>query len=193
MRRQSVVVALCAIALTGSVGLATAGTAAVPACGGSTAAQYPPVGARVGVQDAEVQVGETEEAHVVDCTFDPGSPGEYGVQSSYRRLGAFTATATGATAVTFAVPAGLELGTHRVVFRGIKNGRPLTVDSAFLVVDASGDSGLAGNRLGLPRTGQAFLPMTAAGLVLVLVGVALLGLVRRRRHHVIGANVRPAG
>lgn len=174
----------------------TAALALAPAAGASAAGrhgcgnsgnelgngQYPPGQAgKAGVSNEQVQRGERQEAHVPDCTFDPGSEGEYGVASTFTRLGAFRATQTGSAAVSFVVPTGLAPETHDVVFRGIKNGRPATVRVGFTVVDASGDSGISGNSLGLPRTGQAFVPMVGTGLALIVVGGAVVAVVRRRR------------
>lgn len=156
--------------------------AATPGCG---AGQYPPGGHAKGVSIEEAQIGTTEEAHVGTCTFDAGSNGEYGVESTYQRIGSFTASVTGSASVSFDVPKNLDPGSHEVVFKGQRDGQPVSVRVPFLVVDASGDSGIAGNGLGLPRTGEAFLPMTATGLLLVALGTLLIGVVRHRRSRLL--------
>jgi hypothetical protein len=182
MARTAIIAGRLRLLVSGAaaLGIAFAGAPALAAAG-CAAGQYPPGGHAKGVSTEEVRAGTSEEAHVGACTFDAGSNGDYGVESAYQRVGGFTASTTGAVSVSFTVPRNLEPGSHDVVFRGERGGQPVEVRVPFLVVDASGDSGIAGNALGLPRTGEAFLPMTTTGLLLVAIGTMLVAAVRRRR------------
>lgn len=112
-------------------------------------------------------------------SLDPGTPFEYGVESTYQKLGTGTVNASGAAVVTFTVPTNLSNGRHHVVFLGEKNGQPVEVRVPFTV---RGSAVAAGTRGSLPRTGSDDLvALGIAGGSLVLVGAGVVFAARRRR------------
>jgi LPXTG-motif cell wall-anchored protein len=127
---------------------------------------------------AEMSVSSGNDA------FDSGSTGEFGVESTYQRLGSFTANSSGAAVATFTVPSNLANGRHNVVFKGVKNGQPTTVRVPFTVSGTAGSAGAAGATRSsqLPRTGaDSIAELTAAGITLVAVGGVIVVAARRRR------------
>lgn len=122
-------------------------------------------------------------------TFDAGSSVEVGVQSVYTRLGTTTATASGAAAGTFTIPASLNDGNHNIVFSGLLNGQatkvslPFTLNAAAAAAQVAAAGGTTLPLIGaLPRTGSAeAVPIALSGIALVAVGAGLVVVARRRR------------
>jgi LPXTG-motif cell wall-anchored protein len=124
---------------------------------------------------AEMSVSSGNDA------FDEGSTGEFGVESTYQRLGSFTANSSGAAVASFTVPSNLSNGRHNVVFKGVKNGQPTTVRVPFTVSGTAG-AAAATRSSQLPRTGaDSIAELTAAGITLVAVGGVVVVAARRRR------------
>lgn len=188
------------LAAAAVVALAVVGTPAVAL--GQTAtdcsdpgAVYPPGSCEEPVQvtavsDSTPARGQQMRATSGTGSFDPGTQVEYGVRSTYIRLGTTTVDATGAADATFTLPTSLADGQHHVVFTGVKNGVPTTVRLPVTVsggaTGASTSRTVVDSRAGLlgalPRTGsQDLVPVGAAGITLIVVGAGVAVVARRRR------------
>ncbi|HWG93539.1 MAG TPA: LPXTG cell wall anchor domain-containing protein [Mycobacteriales bacterium] len=194
-RRTGRALAALSVAAVAAVGLhVPAAVAQQPAPGfncPNPGGQYPPGQCRRTTSDSTPARGQSITVTSGSGTFDPGSQGRFGVQSTYQELGGFTADTTGNAAVTFTVPSTLSDGQHNVVFRGVLNGAPnevrvpITVSGSVAGAGAGasngrGNPGTAAGRL--PRTGaDHVLELTAAGVGLVVVGGAVVVASRRRR------------
>lgn len=86
---------------------------------------YPPP-CSPGISDTTSQPGQAVTVTSGTSSYDPGEPIEYGVQSTYQRLGETTADASGAAVATFDMP-GLPPGGHNVVFTSLQDGRQVRV------------------------------------------------------------------
>lgn len=106
----------------------------------------------------------------VDMTFE----------STPVRLGTFQADAAGVVTARLTVPADAVAGAHQVVATGP------APDNATLVLRAALEVRPEASSSGAPlvRTGSSeVLPLTAAGLLLILLGSGVWFVVRRRRGH----------
>lgn len=169
-----------ALALSGMalVGLATPASAqaAPAACAQGVLEAYPPGQTQQAVSDSTPNRGQLISACVRG--FKPSSSFEFGVESTYMKLGTGTVNAGGVANASFNVPTTISLGPHSVVFIGTRNGAPATVRIP-INVQGNQASGPVG---GLPRTGSdEIVPLTAAGLGLVAAGAGLVVLARRHR------------
>jgi len=118
-------------------------------------------------------------------SLDPGTSGEFGVESTYQRLGSFTVNADGAAVVSFTVPNNLSNGRHDVVFLGTKNGQPVEVRVPFTVSGTAGAAGAGGRSGQLPRTGaDQLVPLALSGAALVALGAGVVVVARRRREDI---------
>lgn len=86
---------------------------------------YPPP-CTPGISDSTVEPGQAVSVTSGTASYEPGEPVEYGVQSTYQRLGQTTATASGAAIATFPMPR-LAPGRHNVVFTSLRDGRQVRV------------------------------------------------------------------
>jgi LPXTG-motif cell wall-anchored protein len=107
--------------------------------------------------------------------FGPGESVTGTLFSTAIGLGTFAADASGALHLSVAIPADLEPGTHKVQLVGLSSG--LTASVSFTVTAApttiTSSSALA-------STGSPVRGLTVFGFVLVLLGVSLVSLRRRR-------------
>lgn len=197
-RRLASAVATLAVSAAAAVSFAAPALAQQgPGCP-NPGGQYPPgqdcpagafPGQGRGVSDGNPAPGERMSANSGRGSFDPGSRAEYGVESTYIKLGETTVNADGMAVASFELPTSLAVGQHHVVFRGIKDGAPATVRVPFtLTAAAAGGAGggTANPREGvlgaLPRTGaDAVVPMAATGIALVAVGAGVVLVARKRR------------
>jgi LPXTG-motif cell wall-anchored protein len=130
-----------------------------------------------GVSDSTVTPGQPLTATSGDGSFTPGETVEYGVESTYQRLGEVKADSDGAATATFEVPENLSAGRHDVVFTSVASGKQVRVP--FTVVSSAAASPGRGQ---LPRTGsEELVALTVAGLGLVAAGAGMVVVARRRR------------
>jgi arabinogalactan endo-1,4-beta-galactosidase len=112
-------------------------------------------------------VGPGGELTVSGSGFEPGESVEVWMHSTPVRLAAGFADGAGVFSRTVTIPASATPGAHRIELRGALSG------SVFLDITVSG-------RLGLTGT-DAALPTLAGGILLLVLGSALVGARRRRR------------
>lgn len=145
---------------------------------------YPPP-CTSSISDDTPEPGEEMTVSSGPGSFTPGETIEYGVESTYQRLGETKADAAGAAIATFAVPTNLELGGHHVVFTSVLTGNQVRV--RFTLVGAP--AALQSNGLGLGAV--TALALGAALLAAFATGGVLL---RRQRHQIaaLTARLRPA-
>lgn len=148
---------------------------------------------RVEVDSEDVVVAEGEPIEAEGCG-TPGEEQEFSAESHPVRLsdprGPVVADATGFFRAVLPIPCDVEQGAHRLVNREPDTGKVRS--TAITVSGATGpcagqvagaDGGAGGGRDGdLPRTGAAStLPLTAAGVGLVVIGAFAVAAARRRR------------
>lgn len=170
-----------ALMIAGAVSFGLPGVAFAdePSCQNGGQGQYPP-GQNAGahVEDGQVQRGQQETAYS-GCDFQAGEDVEYGVESTYQKLGVVKANARGIATATFTVPTNLSDGTHYVVFKGLSSGKVVRVP---FQVQGGTLTGVSGGNNQLPRTGSAELvPLALLGGGLVAAGGATIVAARRRR------------
>lgn len=175
----------CALMLAGAVSFGLSGVALAdePSCQGGGQGQYPP-GQNAGahVEDGQDQRGQQETAYS-GCDFQSGEDVEYGVESTYQKLGVVKANARGVAAATFTVPTNLSDGRHYVVFKGLSSGKTVRVPFQVQGGTFTGVSGGTGNNQ-LPRTGSAELvPLALLGGGMVAAGAVTVVAARRRREN----------
>lgn len=170
--------AAAAFTLAGLAVLGTAGAAAA-----QTAECYP--SCPRSISDSTPVPGQTVTVTTAAGSFAAGEAVEYGVESTYQRLGTTTADATGAAGATFRIPTDLDAGRHDVVFTGTSG---TVVRVGFRVVSAADDGRDDRDRDGdgvggaLPFTGSGdIVAISSTGAALVVAGVGLVVVARRRR------------
>ena len=168
--------AAAALTLAGLAVLGTAGPAVA-----QSAECYP--SCPRSISDSTPVPGQTVTVTTAAGSFAPGEAVEYGVESTYRRLGATTADASGAAGATFRIPTDLSAGAHDVVVTG-SSGDVVRVGFRVVAADRGGaedrdDDGVGG---ALPFTGSDDLvAISSTGAALVAAGVGLVVVSRRRR------------
>jgi LPXTG-motif cell wall-anchored protein len=139
---------------------------------------YPPSGGGLTLASYAVQLGGTDTAHGTGFDANEGVNGF--IHSARVFIGHTTSNGNGVANLTFTVPTTLAAGHHTVELVGQRSGVAESV--GLTVVAGAGSSASSGS--GLPFTGgNDILPMTAAGVGLVLVGGLALVAARRRRSH----------
>ena len=129
----------------------------------------------------------------------PGTPAEFGVQSTYRRLGVATVGPDGSLSTAVQIPSDLEPGAHTFVVKATgASGEPVVVSQPITVVPAAlpgidpaaaslpGSSGADAS--GLAKTGIALTNGLALAASLFALGFTALGLSRRRQRKPIAAD-----
>lgn len=106
---------------------------------------YPPP-CSPGISDTTSQPGQAVTVTSGTSSYDPGEPVEYGVRSTYQRLGETTADASGAAVATFDMP-GLPAGGHHVIFTSLRDGHQVRVRFSM----SAPARGVSGARGPLPR------------------------------------------
>lgn len=159
--------ALAAFVLGGLVLLTVPASAQEQVC-------YPPPCAP-GVSDSTVEPGGDMTATSGSGSFTPGEVVEYGVESTYQRLGEVKADASGAAVATFSVPTDLEVGGHHVVFTSVLTGKQVRVPFTLVAVPATPTE--AGS--GLP---DGIVEVLAVALATALLSTLATRLVLVRRH-----------
>lgn len=138
---------------------------------------YPPPCAP-GISDGTVEPGGEVTVTSGAGSYTAEEDVEYGVQSTYQRLGEEKADASGAAVVTFRMPSNLDVGRHHVVFTSMLTGKQVRVP--FDLVAAS--SPRTGASSGVPDLLlEAVALIVAATLLATLTTRVLLG--RRYRRH----------
>jgi hypothetical protein len=110
--------------------------------------------------------------------FTPGEQVEVWLHSDPQWVGTTVAGASGDVAFTFDLPDDLPAGLHHVELIGVTSGRVLS--TAEFTVAAAGAAGAVSTTGSLPYTGGDSVPVGAAGIVLVLVGIVLASGARLR-------------
>jgi hypothetical protein len=142
----------------------------------SSSSNTTPAGQSITVTPATVAQGGT--INVSSSGWAPSSTVTITIDGT-TTLGTLVADANGNVAGTFTVPSSVEAGAHQVQASGTGNdGQPLVLSTAISVTAAPPtDTGNAGN---LPRTGASVAGKVAAACALVLVGLGLVMVARRR-------------
>lgn len=145
---------------------------------------YPPP-CTSSISDDTVAPGDELTVSSGPGSFTPGETIEYGVESTYQRLGEVRADATGAAVVTFAMPTNLELGRHHVVFTSLLTGKQVRVPFTLISAPAAAPAG------GLGLLALVALAVGVALLAAVVTGGVLL---RRQRQQLaaLTERLRPA-
>jgi len=172
--------AVVAVAIAGFAFVPATANAAVCAPGQTEQSTYPPCTA--GISDSTVAPGQPLTVSFPSGTFTPGETVEYGVRSTYQKLGTTTAAANGSTSATLTVPMNLGDGQHEVVFTGLTSHKVATMAFKVIPASSSGSSGSRGATLPGSSSGPSGLTMTAAGIGLALLGGGIV-VAARRRHH----------
>ena len=171
--------ALAALLLGGLVVLTAPASAQEQIC-------YPPP-CVAGVSDSTVEPGGQMTATSGSGSFTPGEVVEYGVESTYQRLGETKADASGAAVATFAVPTNLETGGHHVVFTSVLTGKQVRVPFELVAAPPAAPGG------GLPNGLVAMVAAALAAALLAALATRLF-LVRRyrRREEVLSERLLEA-
>ena len=129
-------------------------------------------------------------------SFDPGSTVNYGLDCGdgvQRGTGSTVVGSDGSADFQYTVPSDAPEGSCTLVLTGTLNGA-VSVVNVEVDVQGGGTGGTGGtggndNGSALPRTGsQEIVPLTAAGIALVLGGAAIVVVARRRRDDIAGSS-----
>lgn len=144
--------------------------------------QYPPGKCKMRLDKSQAAAGETVTAS--GDSFSPGS--RVTVRLADREVAATNADQNGSFSVPFTVPADTAPGQYDVTAEGASSDGTQVLSAVLTVTGADGASGrgAAGVPSGnLPRTGSSStVPLTTGAIGLVLIGMSMVVLARRRRH-----------
>jgi LPXTG-motif cell wall-anchored protein len=96
-------------------------------------------------------------------------------------LGTYHADASGNLTASVTIPADAALGAHELSATGLASGRSGAANLIAVAADGGAAPSAPARGGPLAATGGPVVALTAAGLLLVLVGAGYVGLARRRR------------
>jgi titin len=148
---------------------------------------YPPGSAQIGLQTSQEYPGQTNTVGGSGFA-TAGEPGAYGtvtlqICSTPESLGTVTLTANGTFSKAVTIPSSLAAGQHTVQATGPNGlGGTMILTTRLTLVSRTGATDVVTpTSSSLPFTGFDLIPVFAAALLLIVLGIALVVVARNRR------------